>query len=253
MFLHPELWAHLVVSLVPLVWWRMFMTQYQEGIPASNWLFNGNGIRFRPSFFRWIFYERITKLISGYFGIIFLVLGFVFSLKKKQNYLSLSFLVSSLLYICIIATGNVQHDYYQILIMPTVAVFMGLGAVFLAKRGNIFRVGAAFIILLLMYFGWGQVKDYFNINNRSIIVAGKKADELLPKNAKVIAPYDGDTTPLYYINRPGWPAFQDSADNLKKMGATHLIFVKPLQRDIDSFGKQYEVVAQSPDYLIIKL
>lgn len=251
MFLRPELWVHLVVSIIPLVWWRTYILQFPEGIPASNWLFNGNGIRFRPSFFRWIFYERITKLISGYFGVTFLVAGF-FSLRK-QNFLALSFLISSLLYICIIATGNVQHDYYQILIMPTVSIFMGLGVAFVAKKGRLFRVGTAVIILLSLYFGWSIVKDYFNINNRSIIIAGRKADEVLPKNAKVIVPYDGDTTPLYYVNRPGWPAFQDSAENLKKLGATHLVFIKPLERDIESFGKQYEVVAQSPDYLIIKL
>ena len=226
---------------------------YPEGIPASNWLFNGNGIRFRPSFFRWIFYERITKLISGYFGTLLLAIGFISSFKKKQNLLAVSFLVSSLLYVCIIATGNVQHDYYQILVVPTVALFMGLGASYLTKKGYLGRSVGALTIILSFYFGWGIVKDYFNINNRSIVVAGEKADALLPKDAKVIVPYDGDTTPLYYINRPGWPAFQDSVENLKKLGATHLVFVKPLKRDIDSFGKEYEVVAQSSDYLILKL
>lgn len=252
-FLRPELWFHLVFSIIPLVWWRTYMMQYPEGIPASSWLLNGNGIRFRPSFFRWIFYERIIKLISGYFGIAFLVTGFISSLKKKKNFLALSFLVSSFLYVCVIATGNVQHDYYQILVMPTIAIFMGLGVEFFEKKGNIFQVVASAIIVLSLCFGWGIVKDYFNINNQSIVIAGKKADSLLPKDAKVIVPYDGDTTPLYYINRPGWPAFQDSVENLKKLGATHLIFIKPLKRDIDSFGKQYKIVAQSTDYLIIKL
>lgn len=253
MLIRPELWIHLIVATIPLVWWRMFITQYPEGVPASNWLFNGNGIRFRPSFFRWIFYERITKLISGYFGVLFLAIGFVFSFKKKQNFFALSFLVSSLLYIFIIATGNVQHDYYQILVVPTMSLFMALGASYLTKKGYLGWIVGVLAITLSFYFGWSIVKDYFNINNRALIVAGKKADALLPKNAKVIVPYDGDTTPLYYIHRPGWPAFQDSVENLKKLGATHLIFVKPLQRDIDSFGKQYEVVANSPDYLIVKL
>ena len=253
MMLRPELWAHVIIATIPLVWWRMFIMQYPEGIPASNWLFNGNGIRFRPSFFRWIFYERITKLISGYFGTLLLAIGFISSFKKKQNLLAVSFLVSSLLYVCIITTGNVQHDYYQILVVPTVALFMGLGASYLTKKGYLGRSVGALTIILSFYFGWGIVKDYFNINNRSIVVAGEKADALLPKDAKVIVPYDGDTTPLYYINRPGWPAFQDSVENLKKLGATHLVFVKPLKRDIDSFGKEYEVVAQSSDYLILKL
>lgn len=253
--LRIELWIHLLIAVAPLVWWRLYMTQFPEGIPASAWLFNGNGIRFHPSFFRWILYERITKLISGYFGIVFIALGFV-AIGVKQlskNFLAITFFLSSILYVCIIATGNVQHDYYQILIMPTVALFMGLGAFYLWKKGTLLRITTIFVIMLSLYLSWNLVKDYFNINNPSLVIAGKKADAILPKDAKVIAPYDGDTTLLYYINRPGWPAFQDSVENLKKLGATHLLFVKPLKRDIDSFGKEYQIVAISPDYLILKL
>ena len=60
------------------------MMQYPEGIPANTWLLNGNGIRFRPAFFRWIFYERLTKLISGYFGMVFVLVG-IYKLAKLQQ------------------------------------------------------------------------------------------------------------------------------------------------------------------------
>src|SRR5207302_6010614 len=62
----------LPICVLPLVLWRQWILQYPEGIPANAWLLNGNGIRFRPAFFRWIFYERLTKLISGYLGIVIL-------------------------------------------------------------------------------------------------------------------------------------------------------------------------------------
>lgn len=253
-FLRLDLWIHLLVSVTPLVWWRIFIMQYPEGIPASTWLFNGNGIRFRPAFFRWIFYERITRLISGYFGVILLALGVMMIRKKIRQYLlPLSFITSSLLYICIIATGNVQHDYYQILIMPSVAIFMGLGAVYLWNKGINFRIGLFVVATLSLYFSWNLVKDYFNINNRALVVAGQKADAILPKNAKVIAPYGGDTTFLYYINRQGWPTFQDSVDNLKKLGATNIVIVNPTDQDREGFGKMYMVLASSSEYLILKL
>lgn len=250
-----ELWIYLLVSVAPLVWWRLYMTQFPEGIPASTWLFNGNRIRFRPSFFRWILYERVTKLIAGYFGIVLIFFGFLSTRVEnfRTNLFAISFFASSLLYVCVIATGNVQHDYYQILIMPTVALFMGLGSFYLFRKGILFQTTGIVITIFSLLLSWNLVKDYFNINNPSLVVAGKKADAILPKNAKVIAPYDGDTTLLYYINRPGWPAFQDSVENLKKLGATHLVFVKPLQRDIDSFGKEYQVVSISRDYMILKL
>ena len=104
-----------------------------------------------------------------------------------------------------------------------------------------------------MYLGWNQVKDFFNINNPSLVVAGKKADEILPKSAKVIAPYDGDTTLLYYINRQGWPAFEADIEDLKKLGATHMVIISPNENDMKGFGKMYTIIAKSSDYLILKL
>ena len=83
--------------------------------------------------------------------------------------------------------------------------------------------------------------------------AGEKADSILPSNAKVIAPYNGDTTFLYYINRPGWPAFESSVENLKKLGATHMVLVSPTAADKNGFGKQFQIVAENKDYLILKL
>ncbi|HWY80284.1 MAG TPA: glycosyltransferase family 39 protein, partial [Candidatus Sulfotelmatobacter sp.] len=125
LFIQWQFWFFAIISVLPLAWWRIWMLQYPAGIPANVWLFNGNGIRFRPSFFRWIFYERLTKLISGYFGIILLFFGsYQIWHDKKEKLFFLSFSASSLVYLCTLATGNVQHDYYQILIMPTVAICM---------------------------------------------------------------------------------------------------------------------------------
>lgn len=248
-----DLWIHLFIAVVPLVLWRIWMLQFPEGVPFSLWLLNENGIRLRPSFFRWIFYERIAKLILGYVGIVFVFFSFP-EIKKTKNFLlPVSFAASSLLYIVIFATGNVQHDYYQILIIPSIALFCGMGAFHFYSKGYKWRIVGLAIFIISMYISWNQVKDFFNINNPSLVVAGKKADEILPKNAKVIAPYGGDTTLLYYINRPGWPSFESDVVHLKKMGATHMVIVKPNKSDKNGFGKMYTIIAESFDYLILKL
>lgn len=251
--LNWKIWIFLILSIFPLAWWRYWMLQFPEGIPANIWLLNGNGIRFRPAFFRWILYERITKLISGYFGIVFLISSLIQYKTQKNFFLALSFLISSFLYLIVIATGNVQHDYYQILILPTLSLFYALGADFIWKKGNIARIIVVTISILAFFMSLNQVKDYFNINNRAMVTAGKKADEILPQDAKVIAPYNGDTTFLYYINRKGWPAFQASVEDLQKMGATHMVIVSPSKDDKNGFGKKYKVLAESKDYLILEL
>ena len=260
-----QLWLFAIISLVPLILWRNWIFQYPQGVPASNWLFNGNGIRFRPAFFRWIFYERITRLILGYLGVIFLAAG-VYGLKGMKNWgFFVSFIASSLLYLIVIATGNVQHDYYQILIIPTISIICGIGAGLLFEKfgkNNLAKTFTVFLIFLSFFIAWfgiskkglgGGVRDFFNINDRGMVAAGKKADEILPKDAVVIAPYDGSTSFLYHIGRPGWPVFEKPIEDLIKMGANYLVIANPTQSDFKGFGTMYPVVASSEAYLILKL
>ncbi len=258
-----ELWFFAIVSVAPLLWWRHWMTQFPEGIPANSWLLNGNGIRFRPSFFRWIGYERIVKLISGYLGSLLLVISFLQLKKMKEWVFFASFLVGSILYVCVFATGNVQHDYYQILIMPTIALFCALGSYYFLSH-QVFKLkvikseislGAIILMVCIVgmfYFSWNQVKDYFNINNRSIVTAGEAVDRLTSKDAKVIANYTGDTSFLYQTKRQGWPSFEKSLPEMVKMGAGYLVLVNPTEQDL-GLGKTYKIISQTQEYVLFDL
>jgi len=259
LFKRWELWIYALLAIAPIAAWRIYIQHYPEGVPVNAWLFNGNGIRFRPAFFRWIFYERITKLISGYFGLALLILGVKEILEKKEDRVFfLSFGLSALLYLIVIATGNVQHEYYQIVIMPSVALFMGFGAYFLLgflKRRIKIQISYAITFLIIglgIFFSWQQVKDYFNINNISVVVAGQAVDNLTPKNAKIVAPYNGDTTLLYYTNRKGWPSFEKPLPQLISMGADYLVLVNPQPKDFD-IGKTYKITSATPDYILFDL
>jgi hypothetical protein len=251
-----QLWIYAFIALVPLVLWRHWITQFPEGIPANQWLMNGNGIRFRPSFFRWIGYERIIKLISGYLGVLILIVG-VWRLRLLKDWVFFSsFLVSSILYITVFATGNVQHDYYQILIMPSLSIFFAIGSYYLysftLKKLPLGKVILIVSMSCLFWFGWNQVKDYFNINNPSIVIAGKAVDGLTPKNAKVIANYTGDTSFLYQTNRQGWASFQNPLPEMIHKGADYLVLVNPTEQDME-FEKTYKVLKKTPQYVIFDL
>ncbi len=251
-----QLWIFAILSVLPLIWWRNWITQYPAGIPANEWLLNGNGIRFRPAFFRWIFYERITKLISGYLGVIILAVG-IWKIKKQKEWMFfVSFLLSSLLYVIVFATGNVQHDYYQILIMPSLSIFFAIGSYYLyilnLKKQPVGKIVLAISLISLFWFGWSQVKDYFNINNQSIITAGKAVDKLTPKDAKVIANYNGDTSFLYQTNRQGWASLQNPLPEMVQKGADYLVLLNPTEKDMD-FGKPYQIVTRTREYIIFDL
>jgi hypothetical protein len=260
-----QLYVYIILCLTPLIAWRVWITQYPEGIPANQWLFNGGDIRFKGAFFHWIFADRIGRLILGYWGLIILGFGIVRLGVKKQllkNLFFLSFLISSLLYLTVMARGNVQHDYYQILIIPSVAIFLGLGSSYLINlpkeyfHKSIGIITLSICSIFTIMFGWYFVRDYFNINNPSIVSAGAAVDKIIPKDAKIIAILpgsEGDTTFLYQTNRQGWPSFEKPLpEMINLLGADYLVFASPKKEDM-KFSKDYKLVASTPDYIIFDL
>lgn len=254
---NKTLWIYAILSVVPLGLWRVWMLQYPAGIPQSSWLLNGNGIRFRPSFFYWIIYKRVTELILGFFGVPLLIFGLIRKESRKNLIFVLSFIFSSAAYVTVIATGNVQHDYYQILVIPSVALVLGLGVSAIqsfSKKINEWLIYALLIIIIALSFGvsWNFVKDYFNINDIAIVHGGEALDKIAPKNAKVIANLEGDTSFLYQTKRSGWPSFEKPVPQLIKMGASYLLLVNPTPADL-GIGKTYKIVALTKEYVIFDL
>lgn len=252
-----QLWLFAIVSLIPLISWRAWMTQFPAGIPVSNWLFNAGNIRFKPAYFYWLFADRTARLISGYWGVVFIILGFLKKYKSKDFLFVLSFIVASLSYMVVIARGNVQHDYYQILIVPSLAMVMGLGASSLLKPFENYNKIVSYLVFVVcfgftMFFGWYFVRDYFNINNPSIVVAGEAVDKLTPKNAKVIANYGGDTSFLYQTKRSGWASYEKPLPEMAQMGADYLVIVNPNPQDM-FFAKTYKITAKTSQYIIFNL
>jgi hypothetical protein len=261
------IWAFLILSLIPLILWRQWMMHFPEGIPISAWLFNEGNIRFKGSFFYWLFSRRIGGLIMGYWLTPVFVLGLLlnskseklFSFRKGQMLLLWSFLASALLYMFTITRGNVQHDYYQILIVPSLAVFVGLGfKFFINPPKEYFSKKFGLIVLLTcvvftLAFRWYVIRDLFNINNPSIIAAGAAVDRLTPKNAKVIANYDGDTSFLYQTKRKGWASYEkDIQEMVDKLGAQYLVIANPTPSD-DYYKSRYLIVESTSQYIIFDL
>ncbi|MBI4098009.1 MAG: glycosyltransferase family 39 protein [Candidatus Levybacteria bacterium] len=252
-----KLWLFAIVCVTPFMLWRAWMGQYPEGIPNNSWLFNDGNIRFKGAYFYHLFADKISRLILGYFGVALVTTGLLRKIDKNTGFL-LSFAVSSLAFLIVIAKGNVNHDYYQILIVPSLVILMSLGVDFLIEQsGKLFPKITGYGIILVcslfsFMFGWYFVRDYFNINNPVIVEAGKTADRILPKDAKVIAPYGGDTAFLYQTNRLGWPLINVPTSDLSNKGATHLIYVNPSLGDLE-LAKGYKIIYQATDYVIYQI
>lgn len=287
----PLLYLYITLVIIPFVLWRWHISRFPEGIPAFTWLFNGNGIRFKGAWFWWLFAERLAKMILGGWGVGLMVIGLIRPIRrignKTQNFLSSilnkvstyrktnwffhMWLLGMLVYLAVFATGNVQHDYYQIILVPIVCVFLGWGADFLIGDGTkIFHPwlsrGALIVsIIFMLMFGWYQARDLYNINHPEIVEAGREFDRVIPQTqVKVIAPYGGDTAFLYQTGRKGWPIVEGSIDDMIKKGAHYYISVifDDYTNSIIDVAKQaelgldlhpFKIIKQTNDYVIIQL
>lgn len=253
-----EIWLFAILTIAPLAFWRNWILQYPEGIPVTKWLFNEGNIRFKGAYFQWLFGDRIARLIFGYWALPIFVLGLLNKIKKENTLFFFSFLASSLLYVTVIAKGNVQHDYYQILITPSLVIFLALGGEFLIKAPKeIFskKISISLFVVCTVFslsFGWYFVRDFFNINNPSMVKAGQEIDRLIPKDAKVIAVYNGDTAFLYQTKRKGWASQEKSFPEMVEMGANYLILPNPQEKDFE-MGKEFKIISSSSDYILFSL
>lgn len=246
-------WAT-VIMVAPFIVWRMWQQLHPQGIPGSGWLLNGDHIRFKGAFFRWIFADRLGRQILGYWGL-WPALNGLLELPK-----SLLWLVGgSVLYLFVFATGNVRHDYYQIPIIPAVAIMTGVGLAVLWRAGNSFwrtwfkRGVVAVSVAFMFAFGWFEIRGNYQINNPGILAAGLAADRLLPADAVVIADYNGDTAFLYQTNRHGFPNVPlPIPEMISRMGVQYYISVN-YDNQTNQLLQQFQTVEKTPQYAIIDL
>jgi MFS family permease len=256
----PAFWLYLAVLVTPFILWRLWIRQFPEGIPASGFLYNYSHLRFGPAWFRWLFGERLAWLILGGWGLIPLMLGLVGKSTKKENWFYQLWFFGVLLYFSVFAGGNVMHDYYQAITIPVLSVLIakGIEFAFAPKRDFIWPVLpilTTFSVLMMLGLTWYQVREYYNINNWSIVHAGQRANEILPQNVLVVAPYQGDTAFLYQINRPGYPIIEGDIKNMvdyQKVNYYVSVNYDAATRKIMGEG-EYKIIEQTPEYVIVKL
>lgn len=225
-------YLYFLVAAVPTFLWRKYIQGFPEGIPANDWLITSvntyqglQNIFFRPAFFRWIFFERINAIILGGYMSVFFLLGIV---KRTGKYLIHAILISSLLYLFVFQGGNVQHEYYQTLILPALAAFVGIGIQeTLNYAGNEFNRWIAYFIILLtlvfsLFFSYYHVRDYYNYST-DLVQEADIIQALTKPTDWVVTDTTGDTTLLYLADRKGAPALYKDEITLKQLGYSYLV------------------------------
>jgi 4-amino-4-deoxy-L-arabinose transferase-like glycosyltransferase len=238
-----------IIVILPFVLWRFWESKYPEGIPFYNWIFNGDGIRFKPSFWRWLFGERLSYLILGSWGLIPFAFGLI---KKTKNYFFHYFLLGMFFYISIVATANVRHDYYQTFVIPAISLITAVGTLSLVKKGKMGIFIAIFTFFIMSMVGLTNIREYYKIDHPEIIDAGLAVRNLIPENALIIAPYNGDTAFLYQTQRIGWPYVDRPISEMISEGAQYYVSVN-YDTQTNEFISKFPAIKKTNEYIILKL
>ena len=257
-FKRLDVYLIIIFSFLPIIFWRYHINQHPEGMFGSGWLINQGNIRFKGSFFRWLIFDRMNRLIFATGGFVLFWLGIIAKRTKKEGLFFLSWLLAIAAYMTYFARGNVTHDYYQLPLVPIGCVFVAKGIGFLMDQGKdilsklINKSLALVFILLMLAFGWYEVRGFFNINHPEIVEAGQAVDELTPKDARVIAPYNRDPAFLYQTSRNGWSDVGPIEKWVKEEGATHYVSVN-FDEITNGLMEECSVLEKTEEYVIINL
>lgn len=257
-FKKTHLWIFAACSLIPFLLWRIWILQFPEGIPSWQFLLNENNIRFKGAFFRWLIVERMGRLILTLGGFFLFTLGVIIK-PGREKLFYLSYLASVIIYFTVFASGNIRHDYYQIPAIPVFAVFMAMGVKMLISppqnflNRNLGILIAIASITSIAVFGFYEVKGYYWINKPEIIKAGEAVDHLLPKDATVIAPYNGDSAFLYQTNRHGYPITDRPLEKFIDQGTKYLVSVDVQDAGIQNLARHCKVLEQTNEYVIVEM
>lgn len=258
----PTFYLFFILGFIPLILWRRYILAFPEGIPASDWLFTSvntyeglKNIFFRPAFFRWIFYERINNHILGGYLTFFLGLGMISRLKTHFIHIVAA---SALLYLLVFQGGNVQHEYYQIIILPALALLVGVGLSTAVSGAKHFLHPLLTIpivvsfVALSAFFSYYTVKDFYEYPKELPQIA-RVINELTTDKDRIVTDRVGDTTLLYLTGRKGSPAFYKDIPELKKLGYTHFVTLhKETAADVELKYK-LPILFQSNEFTLFSL
>ncbi len=171
-----------VIPVVCLILWNNYSRQTNELIPSWNyipnfnkftdmwyWYFGTMDQRLNPQ--NWLtILGRIEVEIVGYSGIFLLLLGIVFSPKNKAYYWSLVILLGTIIYAALFFNLNVNHNYYQLPFVSSLAILMAMGVQFILDRFKVPSLKGIIGILLVGFFAFESIDyaetNYYTVNEQ---------------------------------------------------------------------------------------
>jgi hypothetical protein len=258
------LWLFAVVALLPSAIWYWHAHEVAETFYPHHF-FGAGGIQIEN--FTW--YAKIGRQIvtSTLTPLLFVaaVIGAFATWRRKHAGLLYGWLAAMILFIIFVGYGN-RHQWYQLPLVPIAAAFGGAGCAFFASKFSYApRTPIVLSILFVSSFGLLSFKYarpvYRSRSSAELRDLGLELKRTTPERSLIIAADNGDPTVFYYGERRGWhvpeeggiyngePTDSEQAiadlENLRKRGATYLVFTTNTIWWLDYYKEFAQRVAQS--------
>ena len=272
-----KLWLFAALSLIVTFLWYKY----------SYYLATLNGFYFErfqlpvfstyldPFFYKRVFLTEVFEKVLIYVGSVFLVLGIILTIRKKELRFIHYWLLAIIVFFFIGAYKVVAHTYYTIPIVAPASILIGYAISNSLRLIAAYRMtGAKRVVLVALYIilivslpivSYHKIMSRYNAKRMAkdypIYEVGKVVDEITSRNDLIIGCLWGGPQILYYSNRRGWTMGTygcsiESIEELRKKGANY--FVTTAQDEIDSgvldyLRNRYETIRATEEYLIVRL
>lgn len=264
--------------------WELWITACANVLVAVLWFSHANALAavtglsfgltdklFRPDLLTFEYLARIAirlfKDILGPVGVIFGAYGLLVALKQRRRAEPLGVL-AFIAYLVVVTAGNIEHNYYQLTIVPVGAVLAGLGVSTAVQRAGErrawtadrrLRAGAAVlaVALLTAFVRSVSAHNWYEVDRGKLRLCEELAPLLQP-GERVAFASDRSPDMLFCLHRKGWLLQPEEATEtrLREIAAEGAaVFVTRTQ--FAEIGRAVESIAdplvETPEFVVYRV
>ncbi len=217
-FTQYKLYLFVLLALTPPFLWYSHMADLhaQTHGGANIWIDNdklaNQDTLLDYKFYKLIFWTRVAEKMFAFTGFVFLILGMIAKVERKEQYLFHVWFGCVCAYFLIAAVGNRVHEYYQLPIIPVGCIFIGrfLAGFFathdLSAWKKDYKTGLVLLMILFI-----PIHSVYKLNKRlnynlDYIDIGATIKKNTNQGELILLQDIGAHRPhtFYYSDRKGW-------------------------------------------------